>query len=98
MSMFSHLAASEAPEHDDFTQLQLSRFEEATKEIEGCLGYPAIKHLSNTSGISRWPSAQFDMVRLGIGLYGIDAAVPASDSALQPITSLKTSVSQVKKI
>jgi alanine racemase len=98
MSMFSHLAASEAPEHDEFTQLQLSRFEEATKEIERCLGYTAIKHLSNTSGISRWPAAQFDMVRLGIGLYGIDAAVPASDSALQPITSLKTSVSQVKRI
>jgi alanine racemase len=98
MSMFSHLAASEAPEHDDFTQLQLSRFEEATKEMESCLGYTTIKHLSNTSGISRWPSAQFDMVRLGIGLYGIDAAVPASDNALQPITSLKTSVSQVKKI
>jgi alanine racemase len=98
MSMFSHLAASEAPEHDEFTKLQLSRFEEATKEIEGCLGYHTIKHLNNTSGISRWPSAQFDMVRLGIGLYGIDAAVPASDTALQPITSLKTSVSQVKKI
>ncbi|MDB5029443.1 alanine racemase C-terminal domain-containing protein, partial [Mucilaginibacter sp.] len=41
---------------------------------------------------------QFDMVRLGIGLYGIDSAVPATDSALQPITSLKTSISQVKKI
>jgi alanine racemase len=57
-----------------------------------------IKHLSNTSGITRWPNAQYDMVRLGIGLYGIDAAVPASNSALQPIASLKTSVAQVKKI
>ncbi|MDB5002886.1 MAG: Alanine racemase [Mucilaginibacter sp.] len=98
LSMFSHLAASEAPEHDDFTTIQIKRFEEATEKIEQCLGYSVIKHLSNTSGITRWPSAQFDMVRLGIGLYGIDAAVPATDSALQPITSLKTSISQVKKI
>ncbi|MDB5031959.1 bifunctional UDP-N-acetylmuramoyl-tripeptide:D-alanyl-D-alanine ligase/alanine racemase, partial [Mucilaginibacter sp.] len=97
-SIFSHLAASEAAEHDDFTGKQISRFEKAAKKIEKCLGYKIIKHLSNTSGITRWPSAQFDMVRLGIGLYGIDSAVPATDSALQPITSLKTSISQVKKI
>jgi len=98
LSMFSHLAASEAEKHDEFTQTQISRFEKAAKKLEKCLGYKVIKHLLNTSGITRWPSAQFDMVRLGIGLYGIDAAVPADDSALQPITSLKTSVSQVKKI
>jgi alanine racemase len=98
MTMFSHLAASEAPAHDEFTQLQIDRFTDATAKIERCLGYKTIKHLCNTSGISRWPSAQFDMVRLGIGLYGIDAAVPATDEALQPITSLKTSISQVKKI
>ncbi|MFD2146968.1 alanine racemase [Mucilaginibacter antarcticus] len=98
ISMFSHLAASEAPEHDEFTQLQINRFKTAAAQIESRLGYQTIKHLSNTSGISRWPSAQFDMVRLGIGLYGIDAAVPASDGALQPITSLKTSISQVKTI
>ncbi len=98
MSLFSHLAASEAPQHDDFTQLQIDRFTKATTQIEATLGYQTIKHLCNTSGISRWPSAQFDMVRLGIGLYGIDAAVPSADEALQPITSLKTSVSQVKKL
>jgi alanine racemase len=98
VSIFSHLAASEAVEHDDFTKEQISRFEKATQELEECLGYKFIKHLSNTSGITRWPNAQFDMVRLGIGLYGIDAAVNPSDTSLQPITSLKTSISQVKKI
>jgi alanine racemase len=96
--VFSHLAASEAAEHDDFTAKQISRFEKAYKKIENALGYKVIRHLSNTSGITRWPTAQYDMVRLGIGLYGIDAAVRASDNALQPITSLKTSISQVKKI
>ncbi|MGF7078215.1 bifunctional UDP-N-acetylmuramoyl-tripeptide:D-alanyl-D-alanine ligase/alanine racemase [Mucilaginibacter sp. UYCu711] len=98
VSIFSHLAASEAAAHDDFTKEQLSRFEKATQELEECLGYKVIKHLLNTSGITRWPNAQFDMVRLGIGLYGIDAAVDPIDTSLQPITSLKTSISQVKKI
>jgi len=97
-SVFSHLAASEASKHDEFTKTQIKRFEKAFKEIERSLGYTVIKHLCNTAGIIRWPSAQYDMVRLGIGLYGIDSAVPASNRALQPIASLKTSVAQVKKI
>jgi alanine racemase len=97
-SVFSHLAASEASKHDEFTKTQIKRFEKAFKEIERSLGYTVIKHLCNTAGIIRWPQAHYDMVRLGIGLYGIDSAVPASNSALQPIASLKTSVAQVKKI
>jgi alanine racemase len=52
----------------------------------------------NTSGITRWPNSQYNMVRLGIGLYGIDAAIPPTENPLQPIASLKTSVSQVKKV
>jgi len=97
-SVFSHLAASEAAEHDNFTKTQIKNFEKAFKLIEKALGYIVIKHLCNSSGITRWPNAQYDMVRLGIGLYGIDAAIGASESELQPIASLKTSISQVKKI
>jgi alanine racemase len=97
-SVFSHLSASEATEHDEFTSTQIARFEKATKQIEGVLNYKVIKHISNTAGIIRWPNAQYDMVRLGIGLYGIDSAVPANNSGLQPIATLKTSVSQVKKV
>jgi alanine racemase len=97
-SVFSHLVASDAEQHDGFTQSQIAQFEEAYQMIEAALGYKVIKHISNTSGIVRWPNAQYDMVRLGIGLYGIDAAISTADNALQPIASLKTSVSQVKKI
>jgi len=97
-SVFSHLAASEATEHDEFTLKQIRNFERAFRQIEKALGYKVIKHISNTSGISRWPVAQYDMVRLGIGLYGIDAAFPAGDGGLQPIASLKTSISQIKKV
>jgi alanine racemase len=97
-SVFSHFVASDAPEHDDFTKKQIKRFEKAFTKIEKALGYKVIRHISNTGGIIRWPSAHFDMVRLGIGLYGIDAAVPAGSGALQPIATLKTSVSQVRKV
>ncbi|MCR8556371.1 bifunctional UDP-N-acetylmuramoyl-tripeptide:D-alanyl-D-alanine ligase/alanine racemase [Mucilaginibacter sp. BJC16-A38] len=97
-SIFSHLVASEAAQHDEFTKKQISSFEKAYKEIEKTLGYKVIKHLSNTSGIIRWPGAHYDMVRLGIGLYGIDMGMTTPDSGLQPIASLKTSVAQVKKV
>jgi alanine racemase len=97
-SVFSHLAASDAKEHDAFTQKQIRRFERAYIKIEKALGYKVIRHIANTAAIIRWPSAHYDMVRLGIGLYGIDAATTAESNALQPIATLKTSVSQVRKV
>lgn len=97
-SVYSHMVASDAEQHDMFTVKQISTFEKIYKAIEEALGYSVIKHISNTSGITRWPNAQYDMVRLGIGLYGVDAAVPRESTALQPIATLKTTVSQVKKI
>ncbi|MGN6398461.1 MAG: bifunctional UDP-N-acetylmuramoyl-tripeptide:D-alanyl-D-alanine ligase/alanine racemase [Mucilaginibacter sp.] len=97
-SVFSHLVASEDQQHDEFTKSQIGRFEKAYKQIEKTLGYKVIKHLSNTSGIIRWPQAQYDMVRLGIGLYGIDMGMETPDTGLQPIASLKTSIAQVKKV
>jgi alanine racemase len=97
-SVFSHLAASESDQHNEFTKIQIARFETASQQIEKTIGYKVIKHLSNTAGIVRWPDAHYDMVRLGIGLYGVDSAVPAADSGLQPIATLKTSIAQVKKI
>lgn len=97
-SIFSHLVASDAEIHDEFTLLQLDRFEKIYKEIEECLGYNVIKHIANTSAITRWPTAQMDMVRLGIGLYGIDSAVKDETDALQPVATLKTSISQIKAV
>ncbi len=97
-TVFSHLVASDAPEHDDFTRLQIARFEHAFKKIEQALGYQVTKHLDNTSGVTRWPQAQYDMVRLGIGLYGIDTASKPGSNLLQPIAALKTSISQVRTV
>jgi alanine racemase len=96
-SAFSHLVASDAEQHDTYTLKQITLFDQAYRQIEEALGYRVIKHIANTSAITRWPVAQYDMVRLGIGLYGIDPAV-TDLNALQPIATLKTSVSQVKSI
>jgi alanine racemase len=97
-SVFSHLVASDSEEHDAFTLKQIKQFKLAFERVESALGYTVIKHIANTSAILRWPDAHFDMVRLGIGLYGIDAAVPDHLNGLQPIATLKTSISQVKNI
>lgn len=96
-SVFSHMVASEDEAHDAFTQQQIDLFENLSDRLARRLSYPFLRHLSNTSGVSRWPEARFDMVRLGIGLYGIDS-VFQENSPLQTVTSLKTSISQIKKI
>lgn len=96
-TVFSHLVGSEDEEHDTFTMYQIDLFERLSDRLSKSLSYPFIRHLANTSGISRWPEARFDMVRLGIGLYGIDSSFK-ENSPLQTVTSLKTSISQIKKI
>ncbi len=94
-SVFSHLVASDNDVHNDFTLQQIADFEAMTKEIASVLPYHFIRHISNTSGISKWPEAQFDMVRLGIGLYGIES-VEEEKPLLANVASLKTTISQIK--
>ncbi len=96
-SVLSHLAASEAPEHDDFTRNQIAVFKNFCDSLEKEIGYSFIKHICNTAAISRWPDAQFDMVRLGIGLYGVDS-LTENKGKLQQVATLKTVVSQIKKL
>ena len=96
-SVFSHLAASDDPKHDDFTKAQLDRFRKMSDEIIHVLGYQPVRHILNSSGIARFPDDQYDMVRLGIGLYGIDTSRRIADK-LRPISILKTIVSQVKNL
>jgi len=92
-SVLSHLAASDAAIHDSFTLQQAKIFEEMCINIQHAVGYPFIKHLSNTSAIHRHPNLQYDMVRLGIGLYGVDV-----NMTLQNVTTLKTTIAQIKKL
>lgn len=96
-SVFSHLAASDSAMHDGFTSAQAASFTDGCNKIKTTTGYNFIRHIANTSAIHRHPHLQFDMVRLGIGLYGADA-VPAIQQQLKNVTTLKTTISQIKKI
>ncbi len=96
-SAFSHLAASESPELDSFTAKQISAFERMTDRLQQETGYPFIRHILNSAGIIRHPHAQYEMVRLGISLYGISPVKDVSDK-LEIVNSLKSSISQIKVI
>ena len=96
-TVFSHLAASEDATHDAFTLEQYDKFCAAAKIIEESLGYTCIKHIDNSAGILRHPQLQLDMVRLGIGLYGINSS-HSSLLQLQEVSSLKTTIAQIKKV
>ena len=96
-SIFSHLAASDDEKHDAFTREQIGWFNTVSDKVTDALGYQPIRHISNTSGITRHPDAQLDMVRLGIGLYGFDSTQEQART-LQTVAILKTTVTQVKHI
>ncbi|WP_407426046.1 bifunctional UDP-N-acetylmuramoyl-tripeptide:D-alanyl-D-alanine ligase/alanine racemase [Arcticibacter sp.] len=97
-SAFSHLTSSEDNSSDNFTRQQIDLFSAITRKLESVLGYSIIKHIANTSAISRLPEAQFDMVRLGIGLYGIDSSHSPDKSPLDTVARLVTCVSQIKEL
>ena len=97
MSVFSHLAAADetSDEMNDFTMSQIRLFDSIAKRLESALGYKVIKHILNSAGIERFSDYQFDMVRLGVGLWGVSA-----DSAnnLRNVCSLYTKIIQIKDV
>jgi Alr-MurF fusion protein len=95
--MFTHLAAADEAQWDGFTETQLKTFQSISSDIETSLGYSTIKHALNSAGIVRFPQYSFDMVRLGIGLYGIEANALFQDQ-LQTVGRLKTHISQIKHV
>ncbi|HRG88944.1 MAG TPA: bifunctional UDP-N-acetylmuramoyl-tripeptide:D-alanyl-D-alanine ligase/alanine racemase, partial [Chitinophagales bacterium] len=96
-SVFSHLAASEDKAYDDFTATQISNFDAMSQQICSAFDYKIIRHILNSNGITRHTQAQFDMVRLGIGLYGLDSSNKI-DNKLMVVSTLKTTISQIKKL
>ncbi len=97
-SVFSHLVASEDPQHDQFSEHQASLYLKACEVLRDHLSYPFLRHIANTAAIRRKPQWQFDMVRLGIGMYGVDSAEPGGGLALQEVSTLKSTIAQVKHI
>jgi len=94
-SVFSHLAGSDSPELDTFTMLQLQKFMAVSGELESLLQYPVMRHVLNSAGIERFPDYQHQMVRLGIGLYGISAV---DQNLLKPVATLKTRILQIRHV
>ncbi len=98
-SIFSHLACSEDAAMDDFTRGQISRFRTWSDSLDAAIDHTEaiLHHILNSSGITRFPEAQMDMVRLGIGLYGV-APEPAVQAQLRQVSRLVTRISQIKAI
>src|SRR5260221_2358510 len=96
-SVFSHLSGSDEQKHDGFSKEQFEQYQKFYLRITTALNSKPIRHILNTAGILRLPEFQMDMVRLGIGLYGVN---PSEEKiqGLQTVTSLKTVISQIKKI
>jgi len=96
-SVFSHLATADEPTMDEFTLRQIAQFKTMGTTLREELEDPFLMHILNSAGISRFPEAQFDMVRLGIGLYGIGQN-EKEQQALHNVSTLKSIISQIKDI
>jgi len=96
-SIFSHLVGSEEHSLDYFTYKQAKEFEQTANEISSHFDYPIIKHIANSSAITRFPDLQFDMVRLGIGLYGV-SSFDFEQQKLQNVGTLRSVISQIRAI
>jgi alanine racemase len=95
MSVFSHLGTSDDEALDTFTWEQIEKFKRMSSRIQEQYPYEILRHILNTAGIERFPEASFDMVRLGIGLYGISRHIYEE---LRPVSTLKSIISQVKPV
>jgi alanine racemase len=94
-SVYSHLAAADDPSCDEFTQDQVTLFRENADKLTDAIGYKPLYHILNSAGIERFPQYQFDMVRLGIGIYGV-SAIPGNQ--LSPVASFKCKILQIKTL
>jgi len=96
-SVFSHLAASEDPDQDAFTRQQAALFSTAVQQLKQSISYPFLQHISNSAAIIRHPQLQLDMVRLGIGLYGVESD-NLNELDLQSVATLRSTIAQLKQL
>ncbi len=94
-SVFSHFVGSDSPQFDAFTHHQIAVFDKASNELQAAFPHKILRHICNTAGIERFPEAQYDMVRLGLGLYGIN---PINNGTLHNISTLKTTILQIHEV
>ena len=96
-SILSHMATSDDLKHDAFSKSQIALYEKLSSQLQNELNIKPIRHILNTSGIANYPEAQYDMVRLGIGLYGISND-EEEQKELENVGTLKSVISQIRTI
>ena len=96
-TVFSHLVGADEAQFNAFSQQQYAIFQRSTAALEIALGYRPVRHLLNSAGIVRFPEYRLDMVRVGIGLYGVEAT-GTQQAALQTVGTLRTVISQIKTV
>ena len=96
-SVFSHLAAADCPELDDYTRRQFEYFARCCEQLQGAFDYHILRHILNSTGITRFHEYQYDMVRLGICLYGIPTLTDGSQGDLKPVSSMHTAIISIKE-
>lgn len=94
-SVFSHFVGSDGDQFDGFTRGQIEMFERASTELQAAFPHKILRHLCNTAGIERFPGAQFDMVRLGLGLYGVN---PIDNSIIHNVSTLRSTILQIRDV
>lgn len=97
MSVFSHLCVADDPSQDSFTHEQVEYFEDCATQLQANFSHHIIKHILNTTGIVRFPEYQMDMVRIGVGLYGIKTTFDGSEDALQTVAEVRAVVISIKQ-
>ena len=94
-SVFSHFVGSDGDNFDDFSHRQFDIFDEASTQLQEAYGHKIIRHICNSAGIEHFPQYHLDMVRLGLGLYGIN---PRTNKMLNNIATLKTTILQIRDV
>ena len=97
-SVFSHFVGSDSDDFDNFSATQFRLFDEASQKIQGAFSHKILRHIDNSAGIEHFPERQLDMCRLGIGLYGVDPYMPHKLGGLSTVSTLKTTILQIREV
>ena len=95
-SVFSHFVGSDSDDFDNFSAMQFQKFDVASKKLQAAFSHKILRHMDNSAAIQHFPERQLDMCRLGLGLYGYDPR--AASAPLHPVSTLKTTILQLRRV
>ena len=97
-SVFSHFVGSDSPQFDDFSARQFQLFDKGSRRLQAAFSHKILRHMDNSAGIEHFPERQMDMCRLGIGLYGVNPISSAHSGGLHTVSTLKTTILQLRHV